>query len=387
MSRVPLRIVLATSELAIGGAEVNLVNYAVELRHRGHDVRVLAGEGPLDERLRAEGIERVGDAMRLRWPRSVLAAARDLRRLAAAAPIDVVHAFMANAAVASHIARGASRFAIVTAPPGLVQDRREPRWVTSLRLRLLTLGANIVVAPTRSFGEILMAAGVHRERLRFVEFNAVPVSRFATARPDPEFRSRLGIAADAPLVCSVARLHPVKGQDLLLRAVPAVLAAEPETRFVLVGEGPWRGALEQLAKDLGVSHAVRFAGEVRDVAPVLADSSVVVQTTFGTGGPGLSVIEALASGRPVVAFEFPDLSELLSGTGAALIVPHGDLGALAASLVRVVREPATAMRLAGEGKRIARERFDLAGVVGTLEEIYAEAIALRASEQSGHRRF
>lgn len=373
----PLSIVLATSELAVGGAEINVVNYAGELRKRGHTVRVLAGAGPLDERLRAHGVTRIGARMRLRRPASILAGARELRHLAADARIDVVHAFMANAAVASYIARRGSSFAIVTAPPGLVQDRAEPPPITNLRLRLLTLGADLVIAPSRSFGEVLLRAGVPVRRLRYLEFNAVPVSRFAQSVPDPEFRHRLGIARTAPLVCSVARLHPVKGQDLLLRAVPTVLAAEPDARFVLVGDGPSRGSLEQLAKDLGIAGAVRFAGEISDVAPVLADATVVVQTTFGTGGPGLSVIEALASGRPVVAFDFPDLSELLSGTGAALIVPHGDVGAFAASIIRVIKEPMTAAALAEHGRRIARERFDVARVVEDLETIYVEAVALR----------
>jgi glycosyltransferase involved in cell wall biosynthesis len=295
--------------------------------------------------------------------------------------VDVIHAFMASTAAAASLAR---RFAsphgpaLVVAPPGVIQSRDEPQWMSDLRLRLLVAGADLVIAPSKGFRHVLERVGVASARIREVEFNAVPIERFAGQRGTGTIRRELQIEPDARVVCSLARLHPVKGQDLLLRAAAIVAASEPDARFVFVGGGSWRATLEAIARDLGLEKVVRFAGERQDTSQLLGECDLVVQTTFGMGGPGLSVLEAFAASRPVVAYEFDDLREAIGRSGAALLVPHGDIPGLAAAITRVLRDPGLAHDLAARGHELVRSRFDLSHALRSLEDVYREGLEMRA---------
>lgn len=282
---------------------------------------------------------------------------------------------MASTALVSALARrlsGSRTPALVVAPPGIA-DRSESRLITSARMRALATDADLVLSPSPAWTALLQSAGVPRDRIRDFEFNAVPLSTFRGVRPEPSIRAELGLRPTDRVICSVARLHPTKGQDLIVRAMPPIVAAVPEARLLLVGGGDWRADLERLAAQLGVVHAVRFAGERHDVPRVLATADVVVQATFGNGGPGLTVLEAFAAERPVVAFEFPDLRYTIGDSGAAMLVPHGDIPALAAGIARVLQDRALAAAIAASGARLAAEKFDLEVVVVALASLYAEA--------------
>lgn len=372
------RIVLAASDLEIGGAERNVVTYACALRGRGHDVAVAAGPGPLAAELEACGVPRIDVRPHLRRPGSILAAARGLRAAHRAAPIAVVHAFMGSASFAAGLGRAGVRrpYRLVAAPPGLSQGRDEPAWLARLRLRLLALWADAVLVPSpdlRRAVEGFVPAG----RLRDVAFNTVDLARADAAPPLP--RSALGLSDGDRVVCSVARLHPVKGQDLLVRAMPRVLARVPRARLLLVGDGPQRRALEQLVADLALGGRVVFAGARTDVPSILLAVDVVVQTTFGTGGPGLAVLEAFAARRPVVGLRFRDLVEAVGGTGAAVLVEHGDVNALGDAVAGVLADAPRAKDMGLAGRRLVEDRFSVTAAVDALERVYHEVAGVRTA--------
>lgn len=379
----PLRILLAVNDLSVGGAERNAVDFATALRRRGHAVRIFSGSGPLAAALAIEGIAQVGRGAQLRRPWSVVLAAREISAVTGAANVDVVHAFMASSSVAASLAGllqrrgGGRRPALVASAPGLAQHPNEPRWLSLLRLRFLATGPDLILAPSTSFHGLLRTLGVPDARIREVEFNAVRLDRFASVSTPAGLRTELGLAEDDRVVCAVARLHPVKGLNLVLKAAPAVLARVPSARFLFVGDGPQRAELEALAERLGIARAVRFPGERTDVPEILSLATVVVQTTFGLGGPGLSSLEAFAAGRPVVGFETTERREALRGADAAILVPEGDVVALGTALADVLADPDRAARMGRSARELVHERYDIDRVAARLEVIYREAIDSR----------
>jgi hypothetical protein len=156
-------------------------------------------------------------------------------------------------------------------------------------------------------------------------------------------RARLGLD-DLPTVVCVGRLAEQKGQDLLLRAWPAVAAAVPGARLVLVGDGPQRAALEATAPD-----GVLFAGARDDVPDWLAAADVVALPSRWESTPLIS-LEAMAMGRPVVAFAVDGVRAAFGPTG--VVLEQGDVTGMAGALIRLLEAPETA-RAAGER---ARER-------------------------------
>jgi glycosyltransferase involved in cell wall biosynthesis len=179
-------------------------------------------------------------------------------------------------------------------------------------------------------------------------------------------RERLGLS-DAPLAVCVGRLSRAKGQDVLLAAWPLVRKAVPEASLVLVGDGPDRPWLERR----GVAGTM-FAGERRDVSDWLAAADVAVAPSRWEG-MSLGLLEAMATGRSVVATDVAGVREALGG-GSSAIVPVEDRAALAEALVRRLLDPALA-RAEGETARVRAETsYDFSRTTRALTELYEEVL-------------
>lgn len=170
----------------------------------------------------------------------------------------------------------------------------------------------------------------------------IDLDRFRGAAPS--------LRGSGPLVGTVARLAPQKDQRTILEAVPLVLAARPDARFAIVGEGELRGELEQQARRLGVADHVLFPGARDDVPEVLASFSVFVHPSRFEG-LCLAVIEAQAAGVPVVATPVGGMRETVVDGETGLVVPVGDAGALAAAVVSLLESPERARALVAEARR------------------------------------
>ncbi len=153
-----------------------------------------------------------------------------------------------------------------------------------------------------------------------------------------------------PTIAFVGRLRRYKGLDWVLRALPAVLARRPDTRLVVVGDGPYGPALRASARRLGVAHAVEFRGFVPLAGKVRAmqEAWVLVQPSPKEGW-GLTVVEAGAVGTAVVATDAPGLRDSVKRDATGLLVPFGDDAALARALLAVIEDAALRERLARAG--------------------------------------
>ena len=158
----------------------------------------------------------------------------------------------------------------------------------------------------------------------------------------------------APVIAFLGRLRRYKGVQHLLRALPAVRAEVPDATLRIIGDGPYRPALERLAGSLGVGPHVRFLGAVAHEEKVAAlNESQVAAAPSPKEGWGLTVIEANACGVPVVASSSPGLVESVRDGETGLLVPHGDSRALASALVRLLTRREERLRMAGAARRWA----------------------------------
>lgn len=165
-------------------------------------------------------------------------------------------------------------------------------------------------------------------------------------------------ARTAPVIAFLGRLRRYKGVQHLLRALPAVRAAVPDATLRIIGDGPYRPALEGLTRSLGLAPHVRFLGAVPQEAKVAAlNEAQVAAAPSPKEGWGLTVIEANACGVPVVASASPGLVESVRDGETGLLVRHGDPAALAAGLVRLLTRREERLRMAAAARRWA-ESFD-----------------------------
>lgn len=181
----------------------------------------------------------------------------------------------------------------------------------------------------------------------------------------------------------VGRLVERKGVDVLLRAF-ASLGDIANARLVVVGDGPERERLQSLARELGVQERVDFLGRVSDDALRAEYASArvfvlpaIVDSRGDTEGLGVVLLEAMNSRVPVVASDSGGIVDIVEHEKTGLLVPPGDVTALAAALRRLATEPAYAARLGEAGYRTLVERFSWDSIVGRWQAIYEDVLAER----------
>lgn len=195
-----------------------------------------------------------------------------------------------------------------------------------------------------------------------VVHNAIDPAPFAR-RPDRALRRAL--ANERPLVLSVARLDPQKGHRHLLAAAAEV----PEAVFALAGDGPERPALERLADRLSIRDRIRFLGERSDVADLLAACDVFVLPSLYEGLP-ISVLEAMAAERPVIATAIGGTEEVVIDGESGLLVPPAEPEAMASALRRLLEDAGLRARLAAAGRARVTTEFSAREMVRRVTELY-----------------
>ena len=354
---------------ATGGAEMQARLLARELSRAGHSVRILAPRVDDSQSLR-ERIDGV-DVTRLSYPRIKGLGAVVLNlRLALwlwrnKGDIDAIHVHMMhNLAGAIGWLKPWLRVPVTVKVSGAAEFQGgvlDPELRGRVKHRVLNAGARRLEAfqcISRHTLHMLREAGYPSDRL-FLVPNAVDCDRFGAVQQEPQSALR---------VVFVGRHAPVKALDVLLRAW-AELARPVDARLILVGDGPETAALRRLAVELCISDSVVFPGMLSDVAPELRRASIYVQPSLQEGLPN-AVLEAMAAHLPVVATRVSGNEDVVDHGRSGLLVPPGDVQALAAALQCLLDEPALRARLGQAAAEDVRHGFATDQVVASLLKIY-----------------
>jgi glycosyltransferase involved in cell wall biosynthesis len=300
---------------------------------------------------------------------------RVVRRVAGELRADgarIVHGYQWRPSLVGALAARLARVPVVLASKrSLSGDSRTER-------RAWRILGRLVDAITVNADALRAEAVAHGVRSAWVVVrNGIDLERFTiddTTRA--ELRGALDLDPARPIVGAVGRLEARKGHDDLLRAVARLGArgAEALPQVVLVGDGPERGALEVLARTLGIEHAVRFAGTVTDVRPWLAAMDAFVLPSREEGSSN-AALEAMACGRPVIATSVGGTEELIEDGRTGLIVPPRDPAALATALATVLDAPEHAARLGAAARLVVEERYAVARMVREIEGLWEGCLA------------
>jgi glycosyltransferase involved in cell wall biosynthesis len=210
--------------------------------------------------------------------------------------------------------------------------------------------------------------------------NGVDLQRYDEQEPCCTLAEEYGMEPGSQIVGVVARLEPEKGHPTLLEAWPAVIRAVPDVYLLVVGEGSRRDALEAQARELRIAHRIVFTGRRDDMPAVTAALDVAVLPSYREA-QGLSVLEAMALSRPVVASNVGGIPEMIQDGVTGLLVPPHDSEALAAAIIRLLLDHPYADMLGRAGHDLVHDRFCIELMVDAIAAIYDEgARAVRPSE-------
>jgi glycosyltransferase involved in cell wall biosynthesis len=376
-----MRILLAAKTMGVGGLERIVVALARELRGRGHAVWVVSSGGELVDDLRRSGAQHVEAPLDLTSPLAVAQAARQIRRVIIDQHIDLVHSFSASASVAINLAlrvrsaNGLGDVRVVSSPMGLQNSPRELPVTTWLRNWFLALGAEQILVISPEIRRHLKRVGAREGALVDFNFVGLDLESFQPSGDDYEsVRREFAFAPDALLVSTIGALHPRKSHDLFIEAARIVSSTEPRACFLIIGDGELRAELETLAAESGLSGRLAFTGVREDVARLLAASDVYVKPGVVEGFIGITVLEALSLGKPVVAFDTEDVKLALTDGETGLIASNGDVDQLAERILYLLDHPEVGDRLGQAGQQVVMERFDFGVLAGRLEEFYQRVL-------------
>lgn len=187
--------------------------------------------------------------------------------------------------------------------------------------------------------------------------------------PPGALRRELGISAAAPTVGIVGRLVPIKAHDLFLEAAESVARSHPDAQFVIVGDGELWDELHSEVARRGLSGRVHFTGWRADLGTVYSDLDLVVCCSRNEGTP-VSLIEACAAGRAVVGTRVGGIPDIIASGVNGLLVPSGDVAALAAAIVELVADPDRRHQMGVAGQRSVREKYGADRMVKELKDLY-----------------
>jgi glycosyltransferase involved in cell wall biosynthesis len=246
-------------------------------------------------------------------------------------------------------------------------------------IRQLTPEMDQLIAVSRSIERKI--ADEHRTGapVRLI-YNGVDLQRYDHQGPCDTIRDEYGMEEGSRIVGVVARLEPEKGHQTLIEAWPHVLRDVPDAYLLIVGEGSRRDFLEQWAAAHRVAHRVVFTGRRDDIPAVTAGLDVAVLPSWREA-QGLSILEAMAMSRPVVASDVGGIPEMIEDGVTGLLVEHDNPVALAAAIVKLLKDRAYAATIGKAGHDLVHDRFCIELMVKAIEQIYDEgARAVRLAE-------
>ncbi|NGO39788.1 glycosyltransferase family 4 protein [Limisphaera ngatamarikiensis] len=382
-----MRVVHVITRLIVGGAQENTLASVLGLRERhGWEVRLISGptygpEGSLEGVAAAVPglLEIEPHLVRPVHPwRDGLAWVRLTRRFRELRP-DLVHTHSGKAGFLGRLA--AHRAGI----PVIVHTIHGPsfgpfqgplanavfRWAERRAGRVTTHFVVVAEAMTRQY----LAAGIGRPDQYSLIYSGFDLGPYLEATNDPAWRARVGLGPEDLVVGKVARLFKLKGHDDLLAVAPAVVRRCPRARFLFVGDGAWRGRLEARVRALGLAGVVRFAGLVppESIPRWMGIMDVVVHLSRREGLPR-ALPQALAAGKPVLAYACDGAPEVCRPGETGILVRPGDLTGLEAGLVQLLEDASLRERLGRQGRAWVREHFDVNGMVDRLHALYVRLL-------------
>ncbi len=307
-----------------------------------------------------------------KWDRKAIS---EIRLLLKKHSVDVVHTHGYKPDLYALAAIGRRRTALVATShnwPSALLSMRMYAVLDRLALRMF----DKVVVVSDKVGHILRGSGVDADKLAFIP-NGVDLQRFANAAP--KLRDELGLA-HKPVVGFVGRLVSEKGGPVLIQAAKTVLATRPETRFVLVGDGPARQEWQNLAETLGIADNVIFTGARSDMPEVYASMDLVVLPSEIEAMP-MCLLEAMAAGKTVIATSVGAVPRIVIPSKTGLLIEPKAADALASSMLHLLREKELSLQLANNGKAHVTQHFSAEAMASTYLGLYEEVLSERTQNK------
>lgn len=333
-------------------------------------VATLDGRGTLSAELGGVPVVNLDAPRRRDLPRAIATLRDGLRR----ERIDILHA---HHYIPGLIAVLASRRLPVTLVVGRHYSDAIHRLTRGVRRSLYIRiekfcndAAAAIVAPALAVEQVLRRQGVNPNKIARIPYGF----DFERLSPRPASAVSVALWGEEPglRLATFARLHPEKGHRYLVEALATLARGGTRVTWLVVGDGPGRGAVEHLVRKCGLEDRVRFLGWRTDVLDLMAATEVVVQPTLHEAFSQV-MVEAMALGRPLVISDVSGVADVIRHQETGLVVPPGDSDAIV-SAIRYLNRREEADRIARGAQQAVREMLDIRTIVPRVEALYRSLV-------------
>ncbi len=385
-----MRVTHVITRLVIGGAQENTVATVLGLRRRpDFQVDLISGptvgpEGSLASRFSEEPelLSLVPTLVRPVHPFYDYATLLRLTRIFRSNQPQIVHTHSGKAGILGRLAAARAGVPIIvhTIHGPSFGDFQGPvpnflfKNTERYAGKVTTHFVSVAQAMTRQY----LAAGIGRPEQYSRIFSGFDLAPFLKAQNDPDLRRRLHIEDGDIVIGKISRLFKLKGHHDLLAAAPAVLQRCPRVKFLLIGDGAWRELLQNRAESLGLQKHFIFTGLVapEEIPRYLGIMDMLVHLSRREG-LARALPQALAAGRPVVAYDCDGANEVCLPDETGFLVRPGDLDKLTERLVQLCQDCALRERLGARGRDFVRQSFSVETMVENLCTLYRQLAATR----------
>lgn len=388
------RILICSTALSFGGEQKQISKAISHLDKERFQLLIccIRPHGYVEPGIKDSGTEIIGLGIQGRY--NVIGAVKGLCRVIKQNNIDLIHMGIFGSEFAGIIASILTRVPVVAVLTTTydVKERLATSTANRLSSRLkwwVICGGHAVLsrmAKVRyiAYSTAIKTSAVKNLHLPERRIEIVPLGidprDFDDSKPAPEplgqLRDDLGIDGAYPVLLNVARLASVKGQRELIETMPRVLEYLPKARLLIAGDGPLQDELGHLKDRLGLQKHVFLMGRRDDIADLLKVSDIFVFTSYYEGLPN-TVVEAMAAGKPAVAFDIPALREVIEDRQSGLLVKGRDKRLFADAIIEVAEQKRLAAKMGERGRQIATNRYDIRHNIKLLEKSYVRILSGR----------
>jgi glycosyltransferase involved in cell wall biosynthesis len=361
----PIRVMIVNTSLVIGGAEKCALQLATSLDREvfAPQICCLKEAGPLARSL-PHDVPCHCDVLNHKYDVRILS--RLTRLFREESPHVVLTVGAGDKMFWGRLAAARARVPVIASA---LHSTGWPDSIGFLNRRLNPLNDAFVALSKSHARHLVRKEHLSESRVHIVP-NGVDTDSFSPRPAREDLRHELRLGSEAPVIGIVARLGVEKNHDMLFNAAGGILQKCPAARFLIVGDGPERSRLEGLARQLGIAEAVRFLGARRDVADLYNLMDVCVLTSRMEALP-LCILEALASGVPVVATNVGSVPELIAHARHGFLVEPSDKRRLAAYVVDLLKDPAKRREMGAAGREFVLERHTTHHMVRGYEDLFS----------------
>jgi glycosyltransferase involved in cell wall biosynthesis len=380
MLKTKLKVCHVITRMIVGGAQENTLLSAIGHLNKGHDVTLVTGPspGPEGELLKTRDISGLKIVVNPHLVREInpyhdLTAYFSLKAFFKNNAFDVVHTHSSKAGVIGRLAADAAGIPFIAhTVHGQAFHKYEKPWKNFIYRQSEKIAArhcHRIFAVAQAMVDQCVIANIAAPSKYKVVYSGMELEPYLNSKPDCELRRKLGIPENSPVIGTVARLFPLKGYEDLMPAAKIVARKHPEVCFLIVGDGILKDKIMKEAEAAGMKFF--FAGLVppSDVHKYTALMDVLIHLSLREGLPR-AVVQALASGKPAVAFRLDGTPEVVFDGKTGYLAEPGDVSTVADRLVKLIEDKDESVRMGAEGRKLVSELFDWKKMADILEGEY-----------------